>query len=75
MITKETIDKLAKQYQMSAFPGVVREYFQHVFLEQLYKLPEAERLLFKGGTALRIIYGSPSAATRDRGGEDIRRFA
>ncbi len=59
MITVENIERLAKQYKMSVFPNIVREYFQHVFLENLYKLPEAERLLFKGGTALRIIYGSP----------------
>jgi predicted nucleotidyltransferase component of viral defense system len=59
MITVENLEKLAKQYQMSVFPNIVREYFQHVFLEKLYKLPEAEKLLFKGGTALRIVYGSP----------------
>ncbi len=59
MITIENLEKLAKQYQMSVFPNIVREYFQHVFLEKLYKLPEAEKLLFKGGTALRIVYGSP----------------
>lgn len=59
MITIETIEKLARQYQMSVFPNIVREYFQHVFLSKFYALPESERLLFKGGTALRIVYGSP----------------
>lgn len=44
---------------MSLFPNIVREYFQHVFLSKLYALPESERLLFKGGTALKIVYGSP----------------
>ncbi|OGY89828.1 MAG: hypothetical protein A2927_01130 [Candidatus Komeilibacteria bacterium RIFCSPLOWO2_01_FULL_45_10] len=44
---------------MGVFPNIVREYFQHVFLGELYKLPDAQKLLFKGGTALRIIYGSP----------------
>ena len=44
---------------MGVFPNIVREYFQHIFLGELYKLPDAEKLLFKGGTALRIIYGSP----------------
>lgn len=58
MITIEIIEKLAKQYQMSVFPNIVREYFQHVFLSRLYVLPESEKLLFKGGTALRIVYGS-----------------
>ncbi len=59
MIAKETLQKLATRYQTGIFPNIVREYFQHVFLSELYKLPAANNLLFKGGTALRIIYGSP----------------
>jgi len=59
MISTEYFEKLSRQYQMGVFPNVVREYFQHVFLAELQKLPEAEKLLFKGGTALRIIYNSP----------------
>ena len=59
MITIETLEKLARQYQTGVFPNIVREYFQHIFLGELYKLPEAEPMLFKGGTALRMIYGSP----------------
>jgi len=59
MISNETLEKLARQYHTSVFPNIVREYFQHVFLSELYKLPDAEKILFKGGTALRIIYGSP----------------
>lgn len=59
MITTETLEKLARQYQTGVFPNIIREYFQHIFLQGLYKLPEAEQMLFKGGTALRIVYGSP----------------
>ncbi len=59
MISIETLEKLGRQYQMGVFPNVVREYFQHVFLGELYKLSDAQKLLFKGGTALRIVYGSP----------------
>lgn len=59
MISNETLEKLATQYQTGVFPNIVREYFQHVFLSELYKLPEAEKMLFKGGTALRIVNGSP----------------
>lgn len=59
MITQDAIHQLAKQSHTSEHPNVVREYFQHLFLSELYKLPEAEHLLFKGGTALRIVYGSP----------------
>ena len=59
MISTETLEKLGKQYQMGVFPNIVREYFQHVFLLELYKLPNTGKLLFKGGTALRIVYDSP----------------
>lgn len=59
MIAIETLEQLGRQYQMGVFPNIVREYFQHIFLAELYKVPEAEKLLFKGGTALRIVYGSP----------------
>jgi len=59
MLSKETITVIARRYQTSEFPNVIREYFQHIFLSELYKLPGAEKMLFKGGTALRIIYGSP----------------
>ena len=58
MISLETIKKLGIQYQTSEF-NIVREYFQHLFLSYLYKLERAGNLLFKGGTALHIIYGSP----------------
>lgn len=59
MISQETIQKLAIKYQTSEFPNIIREYFQHFFLSQLYKIENTENILFKGGTALRIIYGSP----------------
>ncbi|MDP2921766.1 MAG: nucleotidyl transferase AbiEii/AbiGii toxin family protein [Candidatus Omnitrophota bacterium] len=59
MITQDTVKKLAVQYRTSEFPNIVREYFQHLFLSQLYRLEKSDNLLFKGGTALRIIYGSP----------------
>jgi len=59
MISTEMLKKLGNQYQMAVYPNVVREYFQHIFLSELYKLPKAEKLFFKGGTAFRIVYGSP----------------
>src|SRR3989338_7200107 len=59
MISLETLEKLSRQYQMGVFPNIVREYFQHIFLTELYKLPNSEKLLFKGGTALRVVYDSP----------------
>lgn len=59
MITFEELDSLARQYHTSVFPNIVREYFQHLFLSLLYQQAGADSLLFKGGTALRIVYGSP----------------
>ncbi|MBI4227497.1 MAG: nucleotidyl transferase AbiEii/AbiGii toxin family protein [Candidatus Omnitrophica bacterium] len=39
--------------------NVAREYCQHLFLSTFYQQEAASRVLFKGGTALRVIYGSP----------------
>jgi predicted nucleotidyltransferase component of viral defense system len=58
MISAETIQKLATQYQTAAI-NVVREYCQHLFLSAFYQRKGTSQVLFKGGTALRIIYGSP----------------
>lgn len=59
MITQDTIKKLATAHQTSEFPNIIREYFQHLFLSLLYRVEGAENILFKGGTALKIIYKSP----------------
>lgn len=59
MISRDFFKKLATLYHTSEYPNVVREYCQHLLLSELYKLKGAENLLFKGGTALRILYGSP----------------
>ncbi|MBI4068329.1 nucleotidyl transferase AbiEii/AbiGii toxin family protein [Candidatus Kaiserbacteria bacterium] len=59
MISKEVLQAVATRYHTSVAPNVVREYFQHEFLSEFYRLPGAEHLFFKGGTALRIVYGSP----------------
>jgi predicted nucleotidyltransferase component of viral defense system len=59
MITQDAIRQLAIQYHTTEFPNIIREYFQHLFLSHLYKIDETQNLPFKGGTALRFIYGSP----------------
>jgi predicted nucleotidyltransferase component of viral defense system len=38
---------------------VVREYWEVVLLNRLFESPWSRDLLFKGGTALRLAYGSP----------------
>jgi len=58
MLNIKNLEKFSDQAQTS-IANVVREYCQHLFLSYLYKLSGAERLLFKGGTALRIIFKSP----------------
>lgn len=58
MLSIGNLTKFIKQAQTSA-ENVVREYCQHLFLSYLYKQIGSEKLLFKGGTALRIIFRSP----------------
>lgn len=59
MIGPELLENIAHQEQTAVFPNIIREYVQHLFLAGLYQLPGSEKLLFKGGTALRVIYSSP----------------
>ena len=58
MIEKRLIQQLSDRYQ-TTLDNIVREYFQHLFLAQLYQEKGSERILFKGGTALRIVWQSP----------------
>ena len=58
MLTIKNLQKFTDQTQTS-LENVVREYCQHLFLAYLYRQLGSERLLFKGGTALRIVFGSP----------------
>lgn len=58
MISREFLTELATKYQTSE-QNVAREYCQHLFLSYLYQQKAGEKLLFKGGTSLRIIFRSP----------------
>jgi len=58
MIDFEKIIQIAKTSQ-SRIENVVREYIQHLFLFYFYQQRGSENVLFKGGTALKIIYQSP----------------
>lgn len=58
MLTQETLQAFTKKFQTNE-RNVVREYIQHLCLANLYKNKEAQNLLFKGGTSLRLIYQSP----------------
>ncbi len=57
MIDTKQVRELADRYQTTP-DNVVREYFQHLFLSPLYRQKDADHLLFKGGTALRIVWQS-----------------
>lgn len=54
----DAIKTLASKLQTTEL-NVRREYIQHVFLSYFYQQPQTSRLFFKGGTALRLIFGSP----------------
>lgn len=58
MISMENLQEFASKNQ-TTLENVTREYIQHLFLSSLYKIKGSEKLLFKGGTSLRIVYGSP----------------
>ena len=58
MLSKENLEEFTRKKQTD-IQNVVREYIQHLFLSYLYQIPDSEHLLFKGGTALRIILQSP----------------
>ena len=58
MIEKRQVQRLTERWQTTA-DNVIREYFQQLFLSYLYQEKGSDGLLFKGGTALRIIWQSP----------------
>lgn len=58
MLNIKNLEKFTDQAQ-TKIQNVVREYCQHLFLSSLFKQLGSERLLFKGGTALRIVFQSP----------------
>jgi len=57
MMRIEEIQKLSTKYQTTPLM-IAREYCQHNVLYNLFNQKGSENLLFKGGTALRIIYQS-----------------
>ena len=58
MINKNFLEDQTTKWQTLKI-NVLREYLQHLFLSSFYGQKEAEKLCFKGGTALRIIHRSP----------------
>lgn len=58
MISADAIRDLAHKYQTTEL-NVRREYIQHLFLTYFYQQPQTDKIYFKGGTALRLLYDSP----------------
>lgn len=57
MLSKKNLESFTNRYQTDIVT-ISREYCEHLFLSYLYQIPGSERILFKGGTALRIILKS-----------------
>lgn len=58
MITKNQLTKLAGQLKTNELT-ILREYLQLVFLNTLYSYPDSKDVVFKGGTAIHLIFGAP----------------
>lgn len=58
MLSLENLKEFTNKNQ-TRLENIIREYIQHLFLSSLYKIKGSEKLFFKGGTALKIIYNSP----------------
>src|SRR5581483_5919903 len=58
MISNDALRQLAHRYQTTEL-NVRREYIQHLFLSYFYQQPQTDKIYFKGGTALRVLYDSP----------------
>lgn len=57
MITKEQVASLAKKKKTNE-TTVFREYLQVLFLSKLYSQTKSNKVFFKGGTALHLLFGA-----------------
>lgn len=58
MLEQEIVNKLSKELQIAP-EFVAREAWEIVILRELFERKWSNNLVFKGGTALRLAYGSP----------------
>lgn len=57
MLTQIQAQKMALEYQ-TIVDNILKEHYQMYLLDILYRSPFEENLIFKGGTALRLVYQS-----------------
>lgn len=57
MIDLDNIKQLAKKFEIDGF-SILREYLQIRFLDEFYKNHDLKNTYFKGGTAIRLLFGS-----------------
>lgn len=57
MLDEETAQQLSQELKIDLFT-IYREYLQVLFLKYLYRQRESQKIYFKGGTALRLLFGS-----------------
>lgn len=79
MMDARTLQSFADKFGIDRVT-VLREYLQAIFINELYALPGSEKLIFKGGTSLRLMHGSNRFSedldfTAEVNGENIRRLS
>lgn len=57
MLSKEQVQIFSKELKIDSF-SIYREYLQLLFLKYFYDLTKSNRIYFKGGTAIKFLYGS-----------------
>jgi predicted nucleotidyltransferase component of viral defense system len=57
MLTQQQAQKFAQE-QQTVVDNIIKEHYQVYILDQLFKAPFEQSLVFKGGTALRLAYNS-----------------
>jgi len=57
MLEKDIALQLSRELKIDLFT-IYREYLQILFLKYFYRQKESQKIYFKGGTALRLLYGS-----------------
>lgn len=58
MLSARSLKEFTKKF-FTTETNVLREYLQNILLSYLYQLKNSNQMAFKGGTALRLLYGSP----------------